>query len=454
MKVKKILWLLGMGGIVFVILAGLLIGWSEIGWFLEDRRIEKECERVRTIGEPLTPDDFSATYRLPTSETHNTELWEHEILPELVKLDPRPTGGYFLAEECEAKSYQPRPPIGEAWPCLGKYQNYLGQAAEALEFLHQAAELGGVVQLHDDVFSSFADVNLYAIQNGIELLFLEADVLSYIGDHTKAAIPLIHAYEIAEVFRFEPTVGGFRQLWHDMVIWKLQSLLPRVEEKTLEKIQLHFKPTEYREELYRDLFVERIRTIEYFRKDNLDLLDRLWLSWYGAPKNRHSVRLETMSRALEIRKQPWPELFRSLDQIQKDLSLQDDVWLEDDKELQFYPFMEKFTSSHPRVLFWIRSHRRFLKSSLETSILSSCTKIGIGAERFFRKNGRYPDDLTQLVPDFLEQVPEDPFGMGPLIYLPEENGFAVYSVGENGVDDGGKKPNDLNPDIVFRVVRK
>lgn len=61
-------------------------------------------------------------------------------------------------------------------------------------------------------------------------------------------------------------------------------------------------------------------------------------------------------------------------------------------------------------------------------------------ERHKRKHGRYPDVLADLVPEYLSAVPEDVFASAstPLIYRRDGDGAMLYSVGENGVDDGGK----------------
>lgn len=38
----------------------------------------------------------------------------------------------------------------------------------------------------------------------------------------------------------------------------------------------------------------------------------------------------------------------------------------------------------------------------------------------------------------MEQVPSDPFDNQPLRYVPKGDKFVIYSVGDNGVDDGGQ----------------
>jgi hypothetical protein len=48
-----------------------------------------------------------------------------------------------------------------------------------------------------------------------------------------------------------------------------------------------------------------------------------------------------------------------------------------------------------------------------------------------------PTNLAQLVPNYLHRLPADPFTGRPLVYLPEGTRWLLYSVGEDGVDNGG-----------------
>jgi hypothetical protein len=61
------------------------------------------------------------------------------------------------------------------------------------------------------------------------------------------------------------------------------------------------------------------------------------------------------------------------------------------------------------------------------------------ALREFKHNrGQYPGSLTELVPDYLESVPLDPFSGQPLIYRLTDDAFVLYSVGKDGTDNGGR----------------
>ena len=62
----------------------------------------------------------------------------------------------------------------------------------------------------------------------------------------------------------------------------------------------------------------------------------------------------------------------------------------------------------------------------------------IALKRYELRHHQLPDKLNQLVPDFLESVPTDYMDGQPLRYRRNADGtFLLYSVGENGKDDGG-----------------
>ena len=55
-----------------------------------------------------------------------------------------------------------------------------------------------------------------------------------------------------------------------------------------------------------------------------------------------------------------------------------------------------------------------------------------------RQHGKYPDNISDLVPDFLPAEPLDPFTGQSLVYKAKGDGFIVYSLGSNKKDDGGR----------------
>jgi hypothetical protein len=67
-----------------------------------------------------------------------------------------------------------------------------------------------------------------------------------------------------------------------------------------------------------------------------------------------------------------------------------------------------------------------------------CAAVAVALERYRRDHGRWPDTLEAMMPKYLAAVPKDPMDGMPLRYLRRTDGVAVYSLGPDGTDDGGK----------------
>ncbi|MCF7708823.1 MAG: hypothetical protein K9N52_07995 [Verrucomicrobia bacterium] len=66
------------------------------------------------------------------------------------------------------------------------------------------------------------------------------------------------------------------------------------------------------------------------------------------------------------------------------------------------------------------------------------TKAACVLEIYKIENGQYPEELNSLVPKYIDQLPIDIIGGQPLKYkLIGDDRYNLYSVGWNGVDDGG-----------------
>jgi hypothetical protein len=57
---------------------------------------------------------------------------------------------------------------------------------------------------------------------------------------------------------------------------------------------------------------------------------------------------------------------------------------------------------------------------------------------YHRDHGRYPATLDDLAPIYLAAIPQDLFSGKALVYCPSEKGYLLYSVGVNGIDEGGR----------------
>ncbi|MFL5339522.1 MAG: hypothetical protein ACJ8F7_05075 [Gemmataceae bacterium] len=76
-------------------------------------------------------------------------------------------------------------------------------------------------------------------------------------------------------------------------------------------------------------------------------------------------------------------------------------------------------------------------ASIRQQALLRCAVVGVAAERFRRGQNRWPASISELAPNYLPAVPLDPFDGKPLRWRKDPAGFTVYSVGYDGVDNGG-----------------
>jgi len=74
-------------------------------------------------------------------------------------------------------------------------------------------------------------------------------------------------------------------------------------------------------------------------------------------------------------------------------------------------------------------------------------------EKFRLDHNALPDTLDQLVPDYLATIPDDPYSNGLILYLQENPGYVVYSIGVDHRDGHGEKVTGTGGDINLRVTR-
>ncbi len=125
-------------------------------------------------------------------------------------------------------------------------------------------------------------------------------------------------------------------------------------------------------------------------------------------KRTAAQALESMAEALRVSQQGWPERLRGLAQVRD-----------------------------PTPSFSVR----VVTNNLGIGIASfgatvRTTRAALAVERYRRANGRLPGSLDELARPSDEL--EDPFSGESIKFVAAANDFAVYSVGPDGRDDGGR----------------
>jgi tetratricopeptide (TPR) repeat protein len=95
-----------------------------------------------------------------------------------------------------------------------------------------------------------------------------------------------------------------------------------------------------------------------------------------------------------------------------------------------------------------------MKAVAEGHAWRHTARSAVALKRYRLKHGSYPDKLAELVPEFIDEVPLDPMSGGELLYRKDGDGFVVYSVGVNGLDDGGTDSSlDDRTDLGWKISR-
>jgi hypothetical protein len=104
---------------------------------------------------------------------------------------------------------------------------------------------------------------------------------------------------------------------------------------------------------------------------------------------------------------------------------------------------------------WFSSFEKVVKASVRNQAWLRCAYVGLAVERYRQAHHRWPDSLAALAPEFLHDLPSDPYNGSPLKYRRLDDGVVIYSVGPDGQDDGGKldrqNPTASGTDIGFQL---
>jgi len=143
--------------------------------------------------------------------------------------------------------------------------------------------------------------------------------------------------------------------------------------------------------------------------------------WILRPVERHIAitMVDFMSEAIEVSRAPWPDRLRRLAEMPR-------------------PWGPAGTA----VPSLVRAARTMARSAAFTHAMTACLRV----EEFRRTHGG-------AAPETLADAGLDPFTGQPLKYRHEESSYVVYSVGEDGKDDGGAVGDGqgLSEDLGYRI---
>ena len=431
---------LGTGTIVLLTVLLFLAAAFIVGLYVSARQLQFELDKIRAAGEPLTVADLDALYAYPPKDRDTTQLW----LDAFAVLD---SPGF-------ASDAKPLPIVGEVdgpalpgepWPQLDAAEAFLAQYREPLEKMHQAAELGGQARFPVKFSDGIATLLPHAqsIRGGGRLLRLEAEVRARRGDHRAAARSVRTIFAAARTLEREPIIVSqlVRQALNGVACYQIERLLPTGQFSDEELLQFDRELAAIDDEAAyrRSLLGERAIGILTF--ENPAALGQ------EAPSG---LQRRLIGRGDEAAYLQLMGKFVAASQS-KTLPLRQAIWQTGD-EISALLNSSSVRWRYPLTKLMMPSLQASTDAICRAQALQAATRTAIAIERYRRIHGQPPGALDQLVPDFLATSPIDPFDGAPLRYKIDAAGYRIYSIGPDGIDQGGDATAaEQMLDVVFKV---
>jgi hypothetical protein len=83
--------------------------------------------------------------------------------------------------------------------------------------------------------------------------------------------------------------------------------------------------------------------------------------------------------------------------------------------------------------------------------IDACAQVAVAMTRYRLDHGTLPSHLDDLIPAYLAAVPMDPFDGHPLRLAIRNGNWIIYSIGPDGIDDGGAEMQQGKGDVIFTL---
>ncbi|MBN2312616.1 MAG: hypothetical protein JXM79_01725 [Sedimentisphaerales bacterium] len=431
-------------------------------------KLNDRIEAIRAAGYPVTCDELEAWYTIPEGAENAADTildaiksyhqWSSKTIPDanfIEPYDPFYSKKDFkvLPHIGSVKLPAPEEPLTEEMKAL--IAEYVVDNNDTLELLHTGAEIEHCrysLELNDQNVS--VDWRLGELRDVSRLLCFDALVHAENGNAELATRSVISGFGLARSLSKEPILRSQITLidfdWN--ALYALKRIVNRIQLTDEQMIKL----------------AEYIAHAEHVRDFSLGLIGEqcLKLRFFSEPRKwafAEDIRLPPGSilKAYEALGLLDMDTIHYLDRMAEYIEV---------SRLPMHLRWEAARSVDDK--FGVPSRIRFLLYITTFEISSFITvdfriiarlrtaRVGLAVQRYRLANGTLPDTLSQLVPEYLDSIPKDPFDSNELRYKKREIGFVIYSIGEDLSDDGGtERPQkrrgqtDPNWDVTFIVER-
>jgi len=313
----------------------------------------------------------------------------------------------------------------------GRIQELVAKNREALNFMLDASDKSCFKSQDEwsDYDYEFEVQNLIQMIQGTRLLGVDAVMKTEEGHFKEAVNQCLAARRFLELHLQEPFLVNYlvNMACMKQVAVCLNYIVStrKIETETLEKILRKWDASPWTEELEWKLRSEKTSSIGASLLHLRGEIDTDWLGgnelyyWLFRPvyKNEITWIPKVFDRLIETVKMPY---YQSRDSKELEKILDEIPW--------YYKRVKMIAPNLGALLL----KRATLNALFETA------RIGMACKIYRDLNGDFPEELSELSPEILEEIPMDPFTGKSYVYRKEDSGFMVYSVGSNQRDDGGK----------------
>lgn len=436
-------WLLPCGCLVVL---GLVILLPAFALFIAStqsaRRVEQLLAGLRKKGEPTTPAELEAMYRQPRDKVDTTALWTDAFailqagrFQEVA--NPLPIVGTNATEI---------PAPGETWDQLEAAAKLLEQFQPALDKMHLAGSVENGTAHFDLRFEDGFNIRLDQIQEfrtAARVLSLEAHVHAHRGNADGVFQCLKSILATSDALENEPILVS--QLVRIALVGigtsDLCKFLPNCDftDAQLDDLSKRFAKCERPELLTTAFFGERVLGMDAIRNPGKVQLPGVSMPRLPFQNDNLVFYLEFLDQTVEATRKPYPEALDAVENISNQLRTKiGGGGIQKVRYMVAAMLVPAFDASFNAAARDIANCRM--------------AQVVIACEKFQRRNGRLPNDLDELVPEFLPAIPSDPSDGQPLRYIASEQECKVYSVGRNRKDDRGDTTS--NGDDVLTLKRR
>jgi hypothetical protein len=321
---------------------------------------------------------------------------------------------------------------GEPWEQKEAARRHLAEYATNLEKMREAARIGGPARYPID-FHDGSDVllpHLGKLRHAARLLDLEARVKAREGDARGVAESLHTMLAAAKSLEREPIFDSqlVRIVDTRMATETLEDLLPHVEfsGEDLARLQADIASPDQQASFRRVLMGDRVMEVMAFQspqrfREEMGIAAKAFAAI--TRRDELVMSLKYIDRYIDASQKPWPQ-----------------AWEDAEAAVQAH----QAESGQPREIL--------IEVFASAEARGDAAAAALAVERYRLRHGRLPEKLSDLVPEFLTTAPIDPYDRKPLRYVVQKDGYTIYSIGQNGIDEGGKEiEGSVEGDVTFSV---